>query len=70
MKVVALLAKKSLPPLSTMTSASKIKIKIKRKISAIKRKIHGQGVVRAGEPIILVILNEDINNIIRVKKLL
>ena len=55
------MAKTVLAPLATMSSASSTD-------GAIERKIHGRGVARAGIEITLVILNEDMDDIIRIIK--
>ena len=48
-------------PLATMSSVSSID-------GAIETKMHGRGVARAGIEITLVILNEDMDDIIRIIK--
>ena len=37
-------------------------------VSVVQRKMHGRGVLRPGKGIILVVLNEDMDDIIRVIK--
>ena len=61
MKVDISLANNVSTPLATMASASAIH-------GAIQRKMCGRGVIRAGKGIILVILNENMDDIIRIIK--
>ena len=61
MKVNVHLAENILPPLATMTSISEID-------RIIPRKMHRRGAVRARKRITLVILNEDMEHIIRITK--
>ena len=58
MKVVAPVAKNILAPLETMASVTEIN-------GAIRRKMRGSGIVRAGKGVALVISNENMNDIIR-----
>ena len=61
MKVAVTLAKNVLAPLATMALASAVD-------GAIQRKMRGQGVLRPGKRITLVISNENMGDIIRIIK--
>ena len=61
MKVAVTLAKNVLAPLASMALASAVD-------GAIQRKMRGQGVLRPGKGITLVISNENMGDIIRIIK--